>query len=123
MMRFILAGCAGLVLATASGATAAPHPGGDCLRSQNLRNHTIGGDHTLYFDYNGRATYEVTTSNNCTVAATSSDPVVFHDTATQGMMCRPIDWDISVRGVRCIVSGVRKLSPAEAAALPKGKRP
>lgn len=122
MRRSILAGVAIAILAGA-GAAAAQGAGQSCVRSQWLRNHTIGDDHTLYFDYNGRSVYQVTTSNNCTLGATSSDAIVFHDTASQGLLCKPIDWDISVRGSRCIVTGVRKLSPEEAAALPKGKRP
>ncbi|MBS0361322.1 MAG: hypothetical protein JSR98_08070, partial [Proteobacteria bacterium] len=83
--------------------------------------HTVGDDHTLYFDYNGKAVYRVTSSSNCAAAATSSDPIVLKD--RQGMLCAPIDWDISIRGAKCIVTGVTKLSPAEVAALPKGKRP
>lgn len=120
MKTLILAGAAGLMFTTA--AVAAPGPGGDCLRTQWLRNHTVGDDHTLYFDYNGRAVYRLTSSNNCAAAASSSDPIVLRDRG-QGMMCSPIDWDVSVRGTRCIITGVSKLSPAEVAALPKGKRP
>lgn len=119
---YILAGLAGALLATANAAAAAENSGGECLRTQYLRNHTIGDDHTLYFDYNGRDVYRLTTSNNCLAASTSSDAIVLHD-RSQGMMCKPIDWDISVRGTRCIITGMSKLSAAEIAALPKGKRP
>ena len=124
MKTLILAGLAGALLATATAAAARDsHPDADhCLRTQWLRNHTIGDDHTLYFDYNGRDVYRLTASNNCLAAATSSDPLVMQD-RSQGMMCRPIDWDISVRGTRCIITSMTKLSPAEVAALPKGKRP
>ena len=120
MKMLILAGLAGALAASAT--VAAAQPGDSCLRTHNLRNHTIGDDHTLYFDYNGREVYRVTTSNNCLAAATSSDPLVLAD-RSQGMMCRPLDWDISVRGTKCIVTGMSKLSPQEVAALPKGKRP
>ncbi|HEY3947784.1 hypothetical protein [Phenylobacterium sp.] len=123
MKRLILAGVAGLILTGAGAAAQAADRSPDqCLRPQYLRNHTIGDDHTLYFDYNGTSVFEVTTNKNCAAAVTSSDPIVLKD-STQGMMCKPIDWDLSVRGSHCIVTGVRKLSPAEVAALPKGKRP
>lgn len=123
MKTLILAGAAGLLLTTAvATAAAAQGAGQQCLRTQSLRNHTVGDDHTLYFDYNGRDVYRVTSSSNCAAAATSSDPIVLRDRG-QGMLCAPIDWDISVRGTHCIVTGVSKLSPAEVAALPKGKRP
>jgi hypothetical protein len=120
-MKTLILAAVGLLL-TVTSAAAADKPGGQCLRTEWLRNHTIGDDHTLYFDYNGRSVYRVTSSNNCASAAASSDPIVLRDRG-QGMLCAPIDWDISVRGSRCIVTGVSKLSPAEVAALPKGKRP
>jgi hypothetical protein len=119
MKKTLILAAVGLALAAGS---ATAQPGGTCLRTQNLRNHTIGDDHTLYFDYNGREVYRLTTSNNCLAAATSSDPIVLKD-MSQGMMCKPIDWDLSVRGSRCIVTGMSKLTPQEVAALPKGKRP
>ena len=127
MKHLILAGAAGLILTTAAGAAIAGDPanhggGNQCLRTQWLRNHTVGDDHTLYFDYNGQSVYRVTSSSNCASAATSSDTIVLKDRG-QGMLCSPIDWDISIRGSKCIVTGVSKLSPAEVAALPKGKRP
>ncbi|MBS0334097.1 MAG: hypothetical protein JSS35_15115 [Proteobacteria bacterium] len=121
MKTLILAGALALI-ATATAAGAAPAAGQQCLRTQWLRNHTVGDDHTLYFDYNGRDVYRVTSSSNCAAAATSSDPIVLKDRG-QGMLCSPIDWDVSIRGSHCIITGVTKLTPAEVAALPNGKRP
>ncbi|THD51426.1 hypothetical protein [Phenylobacterium sp.] len=123
MKRLVLAGlAAALAFSAAAYAVQASAAEDSCLRPEWLRNHTVGDDHTLYFDYNGTATYRLTTSDNCLAAATSSDPIVLRN-RTQGLFCKPIDWDVSVRGARCIVSSVTKLTPAEAAALPKGKRP
>ncbi len=99
-----------------------PAKGGGCIRLQNLRNHTVGDDHTLYFDYNGQAVYKLTSSNACAAGSVTTDAIVLHDRG-QGMICSPIDWDISIRGSRCIVTSMTKLTPAEASALPKGKRP
>lgn len=124
MKTLILASVwASVLAASATAASAASAPSSDtCLRSQFLRNHTVGDDHTLYFDYNGTAVYRVTTSNNCLSAAVSSDPIVMEN-RSGSLMCKAIDWDVSVRGTKCIVTGVSKLSPAEVAALPKGTRP
>lgn len=123
MKRLVLAG---LAMASALGATAyaaqAFAADESCLRPEWLRNHTVGDDHTLYFDYNGAAVYRLTTSNNCLAAAVSSDTIVMRN-RSQGMICKPIDWDVSVRGDRCIVTSVTKLTPEEVKALPKGKRP
>ncbi len=122
MKRLVLAGLT--VTAVLGGAMSASAQSGDgqCVRTQFLRNHTIGDDHTLYFDYNGRDVVKLTTSGACLAAATSSDPLVLKD-RSGGQICKPIDWDIRVRGTPCIITGMSKLTPAEVAALPKGKRP
>ena len=123
MKRLVLAG---LAAAMASGEAACAFQASaaedSCLRPEWLRNHTVGDDHTLYFDYNGTAVYRLTMSDNCLAAVTSSDPIVLKSLG-MGLICKPIDWDVSVRGAHCIVSSVTKLKPAEVAALPKGKRP
>jgi hypothetical protein len=122
MKRLVLAG---LTVAAALGvalSASAQSKDGQCVRTQFLRNHTIGDDHTLYFDYNGRDVVKLTTGGNCLAAATSSDPLVLKD-RSGGQLCKPIDWDIRVRGTPCIITGMSKLTPAEIAALPKGKRP
>lgn len=123
MKRVVLAGlAAATAFAAAACAAQASAAEETCLRPQWLRNHTVGDDHTLYFDYNGTAVYRLTSSNNCLAAMTSADTIVLKNRG-QGLICRPIDWDVSARGARCIITGMTKLTPAEVAALPKGKRP
>lgn len=125
MKHLLLAGALGVALcATAVQAQAKDDKGGGCIRSQDLRNHTVGEDGaSLLWNYNGRDVYRVTTDKNCLAAVTSSDPIVLKVRGGSSLICKPIDWDISVRGTHCIVSGMTKLTPAEVAALPKGKRP
>jgi hypothetical protein len=125
MTRLVLVSLAALAAATAAfGAQAQPAPSGDkCFLTRDMRNHTVGDAHTLYFDVNGRDVYRVTTSDNCLSGATSSDPIVMNNTASMGRICNKMDWDIKVRGMRCIVSDVKKLTPEEAKALPKHVRP
>jgi hypothetical protein len=122
MKRLVLAGVTvATVLGVAMSANAQSGDG-QCVRTQFLRNHTVGDNHTLYFDYDGRDVVKLTTSGNCLAAVTSSDPIVLKDRSA-GQICKPIDWDIRVRGIPCMVTGMTKLTPAEVAALPKGKRP
>jgi len=123
-MKFlVLAGVAGLAAATALAADAQPPAKASCVWTRDLRNHTVGDAHTLYFDVGGRSVYRVTTSDNCLAGVTSSDPIVLRDRASTGQLCTKLDWDISVRGARCIVSDVTRLTPAEAAALPRHVKP
>jgi hypothetical protein len=130
MTRLVLTGLAALAaVGVAAGATmgafgAAAQPAKDsCIWTRDLRNHTVGDAHTLYFDVGGRDVYRVTTSDSCLAGATSTDPIVMRDRASTGRLCDKLDWDISVRGAHCIVSGVSRLTAAEAAALPKHIKP
>src|SRR5438445_723043 len=127
MKRLVLAGLAGLAslaCAAALAADAKPASQDACFLTRDLRGHTIGTDgHTLYFDVNGTDVYRVTTSDSCLAGVTSTDPIVMRDRASTGRLCDKLDWDISVRGASCIVSGVTRLTPAEAAALPKHVKP
>lgn len=124
MKLLVLASLAGLAGAAAAfGAVAQPHPDKSCFFTRDLRNHTVGGDHTLYFDVGGRSVYRVETSNNCLAGASSSDPIVMRNRAGMGQICNKMDLDISVRGIGCIVTSVTKMTPAEVAALPRRMKP
>jgi hypothetical protein len=65
----------------------------------------------------------VETSDNCLAAATSSDPIIMVNRTGSGQICNKLDLDIRVRGAHCIVSGMTKLTPEEAAALPRKIKP
>ena len=124
-MKFLIsAAVVGLAAASAFAATAAePAAKQSCFWTRDLRNHTVADDHTLYFDVGGRAVYRVTTSDNCLAGTVSSDPIVLRQRGASGQICRPLDLDLSVRGARCIVSSLTKLTPEEKAALPRKVRP
>lgn len=123
MKHLVITSLAVLAAATALAAQAHPATGGKCIYTRDLRNHTVGDDHTLYFDVGGRDVYRVTTSDACLAGATSSDPIVLRDRASTGRICDKLDWDISVNGARCIVSGMSRLTPDEVKALPRHVKP
>ena len=119
-LALIGAACA---LAVALPASAQPKSENSCFWTRDLRNHTVGGDRILYFDVGGRSVYRVETSGSCLAGASSSDPIVMVNRTGSGQVCNRLDLDISVRGAHCIVSGLTKLTPEEAAALPKKMKP
>ena len=104
-------------------AAAHQEDGKTCFWTRDLRNHTVDGDHVIYFDVGGRSVYRVDTSDNCLSGTTSSDPIVLLNRTGSGQICTKLDLNISVRGTRCIVSNMTRLTPAEVAALPKRMKP
>jgi len=98
-----------------------------CFRSSDIRNHTVGDDHTLYIDVAGRDVYRIGMSGACLAAAMPSDPIVMRQPPGTSIICRPIDMDISISkgGISspCIVNSIVRLTPSEVAALPPRLRP
>src|SRR6266436_6224786 len=72
-----------------------------CVRTSDIRNHTVGDDHTLYFDVNGQSVYRAVMSNKCLAGAVSSDPIILRDLTGSGYICNRLDLDVGVRGTRC----------------------
>ena len=121
-----------LISLAALAATSAPAIAADktstCFRMQDIRNHTVGDDHTLYLNVGGRSVYRVEMSNNCLGGTSSSDPIVLKERGSSSI-CQAIDLDVSatVNGgglsSRCIVDTLTKLTSAQASALPKKVQP
>ncbi|WP_337187614.1 DUF6491 family protein [Phenylobacterium sp.] len=107
-----------------SGAGLAP---GDCFRSSDMRNHTIGDRQTLLVDVQGKGAYRVTMKGSCLAGATSSDPIVTRSPPGAALICKPIDMDISISRAGfpspCIVDSVVRMTPEEVAALPPKLKP
>jgi hypothetical protein len=115
--------CAAVAFGAAAQTPSPAKPQNACFRTSDLRNHTVAGDKTLYFDVSGHSVLKVETSGGCLAGVTSSDPIVMRNQTGTGLICNKLDLDISVRGARCIVTGFSRLTPEEVAALPKGVRP
>ncbi|MBS0362923.1 MAG: hypothetical protein JSR98_16215 [Proteobacteria bacterium] len=122
MRRLVLAAVAAAVLG-ASGAQAQPAAKDQCILTRLLQGHTVGTDgHTLYFGANGTDVYQVTTGGPCLAHATASDSIVLRDFG-QGKICKPLDLELTVRGTRCVVDKLTKLTPEQISALPKRLQP
>jgi hypothetical protein len=102
-------------------------PSGQCIRSTDIRNHTIADRNTLLLDVNGRATYRVTMNGGCLAGAISSDPIITRNPPGSAIICRPIDMDIAISkggfASHCIVDSIVKMTPEEVAALPRKLKP
>jgi len=102
-------------------------PKGQCIRSHEIRNHTVADHQTLLIDVNGSATYRVTVGGACLGGAVTSDPIVTRQPPGSHIICKPIDMDLAISKNRferqCIVRSIVKLSPEELALVPKKLRP
>lgn len=103
-------------------------PSGQCIRSREIRNHTIADARTMLLDVGGKATYRVTMRGACLAGSISSDPIITRNPPGQDVICRPIDMDLAIsKGgnfeSRCIVDSIVRMRPDEVAALPRKLRP
>ena len=102
-------------------------PTGQCIRSHDIRNHTIADRKTLLIAVDRKATYRVTMVGSCLAGAVSSDPIITRNPPGSDIICKPIDMDIGIAREgfesQCIVDSIIKMSSDEVAALPKKLRP
>ena len=128
-----LAAAAGSVAATGpaapSGLGPAPAAGtalpkDQCIIDRDLGNHTVVDQNTLIWDAVGRSKglYRVTMKNGCLRSAVSSDPLSIRQIGGE-KICAPKDLVLTARSGYCDIASIVKLTPQEAAALPKRLRP
>lgn len=100
---------------------------GQCFRSSEIRNHTIGDRSTLLIDVQGKGAYRITMKGSCLAGATSSDPIITRSPPGSTIICKPIDMDVAISkggfATPCIVDSIVKMTPEEVAALPKKLKP
>lgn len=132
-MRWAAAGVsAALSLAAATQGRAADKPAtvrGQCFRSQDYQAFRPVNDHAFNIRVGANDYYRVETAGSCP-ALTYPEAVLVTQTLGSDFICGPLDWDLRVSengsdgpSEPCIVDSQRKLTPAEAAALPKAQKP
>ena len=116
-----------VALAAAASTSALAEP---CFRTRDLGNHTIIDDHTLYAKVGVKDVWRIGVKGGCFAGVHATDPLIIRTTASIGMVCKPLDLDLSVQrggagGIpsACIVDSISQLTPKEIAAIPKGKKP
>lgn len=121
-LTFAAAACA-LLMAT-PGQTQPKPDAHQCFLRRDMQNHTVGDDHTLYFEVNGRGVYRAVMSNGCLAGESSSDTIVMRDRTGTGRICNKVDLEIRTsRGTGCIVDHYELMTREEVAALPRRMKP
>ena len=118
-----LAVAAGLALPpAAAGAQDAPR---QCFQLRNMDNTRASDARTLYAKV-GRDTWRFDMAGAC-LSTVSSDGLIVEPVGGRSTVCGPLDLNIKARNggvtVPCIVRSLNKLTPEQAAALPKSDRP
>ena len=127
---------AALTLAAVSLAASTPSPLGppppagaalpkdQCILGRDLGNHTVVDQNTLLLSATGRnrGLYRLTMGNGCLRGAISSDPVGIRFFRGD-KVCAPNDLVLTGRSGLCHVVSIVKLTPEEAAGLPRKLKP
>jgi len=119
-----------LAAAAALAAPAGANAAGSCFRTNDIRNHVIAPDNGIYLRVNTKDVYRLDTTGSCLAGHFRTDPLIIDPSPVTGMVCSPVDLTLKIGdsgnhgfSTPCIVSGMRKLTPTEIAALPKKQRP
>lgn len=129
-MKLALVALAGVVALSPGPAAAAPETAAprQCFRTQDIRNHTVGDDRTLYLNVSRREVYRVEMAGSCLAGAVSSDPLIIRSPPGSAIVCKPIEFDVAISRAGgfaspCIVSSITRLTPEQTAALPRKIKP
>ncbi len=137
-MRIAIVSAAAVLAAAVGSVAAAPEPSplgapppagtvlpkGQCIIGRDLGNHAVVDQNTLIWDVVGRSKglYRVTMKNGCLRSAVSSDPLSIQHLHGD-RICAPKDLRLIARSGYCDIASIVKLTPQEAAALPRRLRP
>jgi len=126
-MKPISAITAAVVIISGAACALSAEAADQCFFTRNIQNYSAPNDHTLYLRVNVGDVYRLDLGGSCPGLPYDLNSIALKTVPGSSQICRPIDVDVRVRGegpsVPCIVSGLRKLSPEEIAAIPKKDRP
>jgi hypothetical protein len=119
------AALAACLAAPAARAADAPR---QCFFTRDIQNYRASDDErALYLRVGVNQIYRIDFANQCVGLSFESNHIALQTTPGSVTVCSPIDLDVRVSshgaGAPCIVKGLHKLTPEEAAALPKTDRP
>ncbi|HEX4097401.1 MAG TPA: DUF6491 family protein [Caulobacteraceae bacterium] len=121
---------AAAALACTSAAPAQPHAdtsNANCFRLSMMSDWRPDGDRRLYLRVGVNSFYRVDLAARCASLPYEGNHLVMSPTPGSDLICHPIDLDLKVseNGVRepCFIKSITRLTPEEAAAIPKKAKP
>jgi len=131
MLAAVTAAALSLAGATGSAPIAQAEPAHDggaksCFYAGNIENYAVANDRLMYLRVGVADVYRLDLMMDCPELTFRQNVEITH-TGAGSLVCSPIDLTVRFHqiGARrvCPVSDMRKLTPAEVAALPKHDRP
>jgi hypothetical protein len=99
----------------------------NCFRLSMLSNTRPDGDRRIYARVGVNDFYRIDLASRCSSLPYEGNHLVLTPTPGQDLICRPIDLDLKVseNGATepCFIKSITRLTPAEAAAIPKKSKP
>jgi hypothetical protein len=117
-----LAAAASFGTAAMADAPTAALSGDDCVLIKDIRNHTVVDQNTMLLNVFGKGVYRVTTAQACFRSAVSADPIAFN-TRGREKICKASQLGLEARSGYCGAQSIVRLTPEEAAALPRKLKP
>ncbi len=99
----------------------------NCFRLSMLSSTRPDGDRRIYARVGVNTFYRIDLASRCASLPYESNHMVLTPTPGSDMICRPIDLDLKVSegGVSeaCFIQSITRLTPEEAAAIPRKAKP
>ena len=127
MSRVTLSTLGALVLALGCAAPALAQPSHSCFQMTQLQSTHADGDKRIYARVGVNTYYRIDLAHRCSSLPYADNGLVLTPAGGKNLICSPIDLDLKVNDhgalESCIISGITKLSPEEADAIPKHSKP
>jgi hypothetical protein len=115
----------GAVLASA--APAAAQPNQSCFQMTQLQSTRADGDQRIYARVGVNTFFRIDLAHRCSSLPYADNGLVLTPAGGRNLICSPLDLDLKVNDhgalEPCFIKSITRLTPEEAAAIPKRSKP
>lgn len=108
-------------------APAVSHAADSCFRMSQLQSTRPDGDRRIYARVGVNTFYRIDLAHRCSSLPYADNGLVLVPAGGNDLICRPLDLDLKVNDhgalEPCIIQSITRLTPEEAAAIPKKAKP
>ncbi len=123
----VAAAAVAAAMAAAAPASAETKPNSSCFQLNQLQSTRPDGDMKIYARVGVNTFYRIDLAHRCTSLPYAWNHLVITPTGGTNLICGPLDFDLKVNDngmlEPCFVKSITRLTPEEAAAIPKKAKP